>query len=168
MIDFLDSKILRALCKDGRISYASLAGKIHLSQTPTIKRVRRLEETGYIAGYSAILDETKLGGGMNIFVWVSLADQKSSTHADFRKVVNETPQIMECFLTTGDSDYLLRVAVESPAEFERLLAEKISSAAPIRHTRSTFALRSIKREMTPPHLSAYSATGSAFKNELAT
>ncbi|WP_428410451.1 Lrp/AsnC family transcriptional regulator [Hyphococcus sp.] len=155
MIDFLGIKILRALCKDGRMSYACLAEKIHLSQTPTIKRVRRLEEDGYITGYSAILNENKLGGGMNIFVWVTLANQKISTHADFQKLVSETPQIMECFLTTGESDYLLRVAVETPAEFEKLLSEKISSVVPISHTKSSFALRSVKREMIPPHLAVH-------------
>ena len=154
MIDSFGIKILRALCADGRLSYASLAEKIYLSQTPTIKRVRRLEQAGYITGYSAILDENKLGGGLNVFVWVTLANQNISNHAAFRKLAQETPQIMDCFLTTGDSDYLLRIAVDTPAEYEQLLAEKISSIVPIRYTRSTVALRSVKRSLMPPRLAA--------------
>lgn len=152
MIDLLDAKIMRALCQDGRMSYACLAENIHLSQTPTIKRLRRIEENGYITGYTANLDESKLGGSLSIFVWVSLANQKHSTHAAFRKLVDETPQIMDCYLTSGDTDYLLRVAVDSCDEFEKLLSEKISSVAPVRATKSSFALRSIKSRSMPPRL----------------
>jgi DNA-binding Lrp family transcriptional regulator len=153
MIDKVDIKILKALSKDGRMSYACLADHIHLSQTPTIKRVKRIEESGYITGYAAILNENKLGASICVFVWVTLANQRQSTHAAFQKLVNETPQIMDCYLTAGDTDYLLRVAVDSCAEFEKLLTERISSAASIRSTKSSFALRSVKHEMIPPRLS---------------
>ncbi|WP_375207316.1 Lrp/AsnC family transcriptional regulator [Hyphococcus sp.] len=152
MIDFIDTKILRALCADGRMTFTSLAEHIHLSQTPTLKRVRRIEKYGYITGYTAILDEKKLGGGMNVFVSVTLANQKSSTHDNFRKMVKETPQIMECFLTSGDSDYLLRIAVDNMIEYEKILAEKILCITPIKHARSSLSLRSIKQGALPPHI----------------
>ena len=153
MLDFIDLKILRALCKNGRITYANLAEQIHLSQTPTLKRVKRIEESGYVTGYTAIVDENRLGGSMNVFVMVTLASQKIATHHEFRKLVADVPQIMECFLTSGDSDYLLRIAVDSMAEYEKILTEKISSVVPVTNIRSSFSLRPVRRETTPPLLS---------------
>ena len=117
MLDKIDINILRILADDGRISLSDLSARVSLSQTPTAKRVRRLEEDGFIQGYRAIFDNTRLGGAMTVFTWVSIADQKRETLQAFEDLVVKSPEVMDCYLMTGDSDYLLRIAIDGLAEF---------------------------------------------------
>ncbi len=153
IIDGIDIKILKALSADGRISNTDLSERIHLSQTPTYKRVKRLEGDGYITGYKAILDESKLGGRMAVFTWVSLANQKKESLQAFEELVRDAPEVMDCFLMTGDADYLLRIVVDNLYEFESFLTEKMARLGDINSIKSSFALRRIVQKSIPPKLS---------------
>src|ERR1700712_1705431 len=111
-IDKFDVKILNTLANDGRISWRELAEAIGLSLTPTLRRVRLLEERGYIQGYVARLDETRLGGGLVVFVSVAMDKQALEALNHFEERIALVPEVMSCFLMTGDADYLLRVVVK--------------------------------------------------------
>ena len=152
MLDKIDINILRILADDGRISLSDLSARVSLSQTPTAKRVRRLEEDGFIQGYRAIFDNTRLGGAMTVFTWVSLADQKRETLQAFEDLVVKSPEVMDCYLMTGDSDYLLRIAIDGLAEFERFLTDRIAGFARVNSIKSSFALRAVIEKKQPPQL----------------
>ena len=152
LLDPLDIKILRALAEDGRMSLSDLAAHVSLSQTPTAKRVRRLEEEGIIKGYRAVFDDVRLGGSMTVFTWVSLSDQKRESLQAFEKAMAKSPEVMDWYLMTGDSDYLLRIAIDGLAEFERFLTERLAAFARVNSIKSSFALRPVVQERKPPHL----------------
>ena len=153
MLDRMDMKILNLLAADGRMSNTELSERINLSQTPTLKRVKRMEEDGFIVGYKAILDEAKLGGSLTVFTWVSLINQKKESLLEFENLVSKAPQVMDCFLMTGDADYLLRIVVDNLNEFESFLTEKMARLVQINSIKSSFALRRIVQKNTPPMLS---------------
>lgn len=117
-LDRIDLKILRALADDGRLSWRDLAQKVGLSLTPTLRRVRRLEEEHYIQGYFARLDEERLSGAMSVFVSVSLEKQTGDYLARFEERIVDAPQVMSCFQMTGDADYMLRVVVKDLAAYQ--------------------------------------------------
>src|SRR6185312_10050097 len=104
-LDAYDEKILKLLAEDGRISWRDLGDAIGLSATPTLRRVRRLESEGYISGYGARLDESKLGHGISVFVSVTLTAQSEEAIQRFEKAIARSPEVMSCFLMTGDADY---------------------------------------------------------------
>lgn len=152
MLDKTDLRILRALADDGRMSVSDLCDHVSLSHTSTAKRVRRLEEEGYIKGYKAVFDDARLGGAMTVFTWVSLADQKRETLKAFEAAMERSPEVMDCYLMTGDSDYLVRIAIDDLAEFERFLTERLSGFAKVNSIKSSFALRPVVLKRKPPHL----------------
>lgn len=154
MLDAVDVKILNSLSDDGRISNTELSEKINLSHTPTLRRVKRLEEEGYVTGYKAVFDESKLGGSMTVFTWVSLANQKKESLVEFENLVLNAPEVMDCFLMTGDADYLLRIVVDKLDEFESFLTDKMARLVQINSIKSSFALRRIVQKNTPPTLSS--------------
>ena len=151
-LDNIDIKILRALSEDGRVSFSDLATFVSLSQTPTVKRVRRLEECGLIRGYQAVFDEAQLGGAMTVFTWVSLSDQRRETLDAFEEIMIKSPEVMDCYLMTGDSDYLLRLAVDGLAEFEQFLTERLAGFKMVNSIKSSFALRPVIQKRQPPQL----------------
>lgn len=152
MLDQTDIRILRTLADDGRMSLSDLASEVSLSQTPTAKRVRRLEEDGIIKGYRAVFDDARLGGAMTVFTWVSLSDQKRETLEAFEQAMSKSPEVIDCYLMTGDSDYLLRIAIDGPAEFERFLTDRLAGFARVNSIKSSFALRPVVQKRKPPHL----------------
>ena len=111
VLDRIDWNILAALQENGRISNVDLASKVHLSPSPCLARVRALEEAGVINRYVALLDPAAAGLSVNVFVQVTLDRQIESALATFEEAVTRRPEVMECYLMTGTSDYLLRVAV---------------------------------------------------------
>ncbi len=151
--DDIDLKIMRILATDGRVSISDLSETIGLSQTPTAKRVRRLEDSGLISGYRADLDDARLGGALTVFTWVTLVDQKATSIAAFEALMMSSPAVMDCHLMTGDADYLVRIAVDNLKEFEVFLTERISSSDVVSSIRSSFALRSVQLDQCPPALS---------------
>ncbi|AXQ28487.1 Lrp/AsnC family transcriptional regulator [Solimonas sp. K1W22B-7] len=147
-LDKYDMNILRALARDGRMSWRNLADDIGLSLTPTLRRVRRLESEGYIEGYSAHLDEKRLVGAMSAFVSVTLERQVEEVLARFESRVADLPEVMSCFLMSGGADYTLRVVVRDLDHYQQLLS-KLTRIQGVAHIQSSFALKSVIRRRAP-------------------
>ena len=119
--DNLDAAILRELQKNGRATITDLSERVGLSPSPVARRLHNLEEAGFITGYAALLDEVKLGFGVSVFVSVQLDKQVDGALATFEAAVNKFPEVVDCWLMTGNRDYMLRVATTGLADFERFL-----------------------------------------------
>jgi Lrp/AsnC family leucine-responsive transcriptional regulator len=144
-LDEVDRKILRALQQDARLTTAQLADKVGLSTTPCWNRLKRLETQGYIDGYVALLNQEKLGLPETVIIEVTLDRHDEEVLARFGELLADLPEVIEAYLTTGDYDYLVKVAVESTAGYERFLRERLYRIPGIRHSRSSFALRCLKK-----------------------
>ena len=144
-IDETDRRILRALQQDARLTTAQLAEQIGLSTTPCWNRLKRLETQGFIDGYVALLNQDKLGLPETVIIEVTLDRHDEETLTRFGELLAGLPEVIEAYLTTGDYDYLVKVAVESTAGYERFLREKLYRLPGIRHSRSSFALRCLKK-----------------------
>ncbi|WP_068083458.1 Lrp/AsnC family transcriptional regulator [Novosphingobium rosa] len=147
-LDSIDRRILTVLAEDARLSWRDLAERINLSLTPTIRRVRALENEGYILGYNAALSETKLSGELNVFVSVSLNQQNADALALFDTSIQKLPEVMDCYLMTGDADYLLRIVVRNILEYQRMVHE-LSQIPGVNHIKSSFALRPVIQKKNP-------------------
>jgi len=147
-LDRYDRRILQRLTEDGRITWRDLAEEIGLSMTPTIRRVRLLEEAGYIAGYSARLDEGRLAGTMIVFISVTLERQVREALDVFEARVADLPEVMSGFLMTGGADYLLRAVVRNLDHYRDLL-ESITQIPGVAHIQSSFALKSFVNRAAP-------------------
>lgn len=148
-LDRTDHKILSELSRHGRVSWRELSETIGLSLTPTLRRVRQLEESGYITGYSAHLDEARLAGGMSIFVSITLEKQTQDVLDRFEREIAAIPQVMSCFLMTGDADYILRVVVEDLAGYQSLLTSTLTKIPGVNHIKSSFALKAVLNRRAP-------------------
>lgn len=148
-LDTFDRKIIDALVANGRLSWRDLAERVGLSETPTIRRVRSLEQRGLIKGYSAQVNEAALGRPLSIFVSVSLERQNSDELAVFEQAIAEAPQIMSCFMMAGDTDYLLRVAVADVHEFGDFLDTILRPIPGMKRISSSFALKSVVQRAAP-------------------
>lgn len=144
-LDEIDRKILRILRSDGRISNQKLADAIHLSPTPCWNRVRALEEAGFIEQYAAILSQRALGLPDTVIIEVTLERHDEDMLERFGAALAELPEVMEASLLTGDYDYLIKVAVAGTEGYEGFLRQRLYKIPGIRHTRSTFVLRTLKR-----------------------
>ena len=144
-LDRTDKAILTALVADGRMSNSQLAERVGLSPSPCWQRVRKLEDAGVIAGYTAILDSGRLGVGETVFIEVAMERHDDALLEAFGKAVAALPEVLEIYLTTGDYDYLLKVAVSGTAGYEAFLRQKLYKVPGIRNSRSSFALRCLKR-----------------------
>jgi Lrp/AsnC family leucine-responsive transcriptional regulator len=142
-IDDIDQRILVRLQEDGRITNHELANRVGLSPSPCLRRVRQLETSGVIGGYVALLNPEALGLGVTAFVRVRLDGQDDRHLAAFEEAVADLPEVMECYLMTGESDYQLRVLVSSLAEFEDFLRQKLTRISGISQVTSSFALRPV-------------------------
>jgi DNA-binding Lrp family transcriptional regulator len=143
-LDEIDRRILTALQRDGRLSNQDLAARIGISPSPCWRRVRALETDGVIKGYAALVDPAALGLTVSVFTQVSLERQEEKALRIFEAAVAEWPEIMECYLMTGDADYLLRVVVPDLAAYERFLMQKVTRIRGIASIKSSFALRTVK------------------------
>jgi Lrp/AsnC family transcriptional regulator, leucine-responsive regulatory protein len=142
VLDSYDRSILSILAENGRISWRDLAQRIHLSLTPTIRRVQALEEAGWIRGYGARIPERRLIGGMSAFVSVSLARQTDTALEVFEASVASLAGVRECYIMTGEADYLLRVVTSGLEEFE-VLVKQLAALPGISSIKSSIALRSV-------------------------
>lgn len=147
-LDALDLKIMRCLSQDGRMTWRDLAEQIGLSLTPTLRRVRLLEEAGYIKGYFASLDEKRLAGSIIIFISITLEMQKRSSLSIFEDEVSQLPEVMSGFLMTGGADYLLRAVVRD-MDHCRALLDTLTSIDGVAHIQSSFALKAIVNRPSP-------------------
>jgi Lrp/AsnC family transcriptional regulator, leucine-responsive regulatory protein len=143
-IDHLDRAILRELQTNGRISVQELSNRVGLSPTPCARRIRMLEEAGIITGYHALIDETKAGFAFSVFVSVKLDRQIDDTLKEFEKAIRAYPEVVDCWLMTGNRDYLLRLAVRDIAEFEAFLTGKLTKVPVVASIESSIPLRRVK------------------------
>ena len=143
-LDQIDIRILRELSRNGRITSIDLSNRIGLSPSPTTRRVRRLEGAGVISGYSARIDEVALGFDVSVFVSVRLDRQVDDALATFERAIAAFPEVVDCWLMTGDRDYLLRVVTENMREFERFLVGKLTKVDGVASIQSSIPLRRVK------------------------
>lgn len=147
-LDEIDRRILRELQDNARLSNADLAERVGLSASPCWQRVKRLEDSGYIQGYVAILDHKRLGMPDTIIIEVTLERHDDEVIERFGRALTDLPEILEAYLTTGEYDYFIKVAINGTEGYERFLREKLYRIPGIRHTRSCFALRCLKRRFS--------------------
>ncbi len=144
-LDRTDHLILAALQRDGRLSNRDLAERVHLSESACLRRVRALEDRGVITGYAAQVNPARVGLPGNVFVSITLNRQEQGDLAAFEEAVARVPEVMECYLMTGQQDYLLRVVVSDPADFERLHSQHLTRLPGVARVQSSFALRVVRK-----------------------
>lgn len=149
-LDTLDLRILRELQIDASLSNVELARRVHLSPSPCLARVRSLESQGVIRQYVALLDASRLGLHLNVFITISLRQQTLGALESFEQLVCMQDEVMECYLMTGDADYLIRVAVADMAALERFIVERLSPMEQIEKIRSSFALKQVRYKTELP------------------
>lgn len=149
-LDALDLRILDELQRDGALSNVELARRVHLSPSPCLARVRALEAAGVIQRYVALANPAALGLGLSVFISISLKTQNKTALADFEHRISLHEQVMECYLMTGDSDYLIRVAVADIAALERFILEQLTPIPGIEKIRSSFALKQVRYKTALP------------------
>lgn len=142
-MDAIDRKIVAILQAEGRIKMAELSERVGLSPTPCARRVAMLEDAGVITGYSARVDQAKLGLPVTIFVAVELEHQSTDALQAFERAVSKFEEVMECYLMTGSRDILLRVVAQDLTDFDRFLEARLMRVPGIRNTRSSFTLRAM-------------------------
>jgi len=157
-LDAVDLRILRELQADASLSNVELARRVHLSPSPCLARVRALEARGLIRQYVALLDAKQLGLHLNVFISISLKQQSRQALEEFESRISIRDEVMECYLMTGDADYLIRVAVPDMAALERFILEQLSPMKEVEKIRSSFALKQVryKTALPLPALSARS------------
>jgi DNA-binding Lrp family transcriptional regulator len=149
-MDKIDGRILRELQQDASLSNVELARRVGLSPSPCLARVRALEQTGVIRQYVALADAARLGLGLNVFINISLRTQGKDALARFEQRIAEHDEVMECYLMTGDSDYLIRVVVADIAALERFILDQLTPIADVEKIRSSFALKQVRYKTALP------------------
>lgn len=149
-LDPSERKILQLLQEDGRMSNVELAEHIGLSESPTFRRVKQLEQAQVIRGYSAIVDQRAIGLDVVAFVQVSMEKQPDATTEDFHRHVAEEPHIVECHAMSGSHDYLMKVVANSIDHFSELCMGRILKFPGVRHVESAFSLQVVKDSRVLP------------------
>ena len=149
-LDRFDRAILAALQQDGRVTNVQLAQAVNLSESACLRRVRALEESGHIDRYVALLSQAKVGLPGNVYVHIGLQREEDSELARFEEAVRNIPEVMECYLMTGEFDYLLRVAVSDMADFERLHKDALTRLPGVARVNSSVAIRTVQKKTELP------------------
>ncbi len=149
-MDRFDRLILEALQRDGRISNKQLAQQVHLSESACLRRVRALEEDGMIERYVAMLSQSKAGIPGDVLVHIGLHREEQSELAAFEEAVRNIPEVMECYLMTGEFDYLLRVVVADMADFERIHKDELTRLPGVARVNSSVAIRTVLKRTALP------------------
>jgi len=149
-LDAVDLRILSELQQDCSVTNVELARRVHLSPSPCLARVRALESAGVISRYVALADAKALGLGLNVFINISLKTQSKEALAEFERRIADHHEVMECYLMTGDSDYLIRVAVADLPALERFILEQLSPIPGLEKIRSSFALKQVRYKTALP------------------
>ncbi len=149
-LDRYDRAIVNLLQADARIPNARLAEKVSLSESACLRRVRALEESGLIQGYTALIDQQKAGYPVNVFVNITLDRQSQSGLEAFESEVKKIPEVMECYLMTGEHDYFLRLVVADLADFERVHSQHLTRLPSVARVQSSFAMRTVTRTTALP------------------
>lgn len=146
-LDQIDNRILSELQRDARISHQDLSERVGLSPTPCARRIRRLEESGIIKGYRAQIDEQTLGFGFTVFVSVQLDRQVDNNLKQFEAAIAKLPEVIDCWLMTGNRDYLLRVVLIDLLEFEKFMTLKLTHIEGVASLESSVPIRRVKEGM---------------------
>ena len=149
-LDAFDRRIIQQLQRNGRISNVDLAKAVGLSPSPCLRRVRDLEEAGIIDRYVAILNQGSAGFSLSVFVQVTLERQVETALETFERTIAERPEVMEAYLMTGDSDYLLRIVVPDVSDYEVFLKDHLTRIPGVASIKSSFALNRVKYETALP------------------
>jgi len=150
ILDATDIRILDQLQSDASLSNVDLAKRVHLSPSPCLARVRALEQAGVIRQYVALLDAKQLGVHLNVFISISLKQQSRQALEEFEQHIAVRDEVMECYLMTGDADYLIRVAVPDMSALESFILEQLSPIAQVEKIRSSFALKQVRYKTALP------------------
>ncbi|MDA3922169.1 MAG: Lrp/AsnC family transcriptional regulator [Salinisphaera sp.] len=150
-LDRYDRQILEVLQTEGRISNQALAEQVNLSPSPCLRRVRALEEAGFITGYRALVDARRLGYGLNVVLLISMDQHTPERFAHFEARVSALPEVQECLLITGqEADYQLRIVVVDMDDYQRLLLEHITRIEGVSGVHSSFVLRRVLHDRALP------------------
>lgn len=149
-LDTIDLKILTQLQDNAKISNTELAARVGLSPSPCLARVRALEQAGFIDRYVTLLAPAKLGLGINVFIQVRVERQVEQQLDRFQEAVCSYPEVMECYLMTGDFDYLIRVIVSDMRALEQFIIDKLSKLTGISNIRSSIALKQVQYKTALP------------------
>jgi DNA-binding Lrp family transcriptional regulator len=150
LLDAVDYKILAQLQEDSSVTNVELARRVHLSPSPCLQRVKALEAAGVIQRYVALTQPQALGLGLNVFISISLKEQSKAALAEFEQRIAEHDEVMECYLMTGDSDYLIRVAIADMAALEKFILEQLTPIPGVEKIRSSFALKQVRYKTALP------------------
>lgn len=149
-LDAIDQRIVSALQADGRLTNADLAQRVGLSPSPCLRRVRRLEDEGYIKSYRAMLSRDQIGLGLTVFVNVKIEAHANDKAIAFEEAVVAFPEVVACHMVSGEADYLLEVVVPDLGQYRGFLVDKLLELSLIREVRSNFAIETLKADAVLP------------------
>ena len=149
-LDRYDKSILKALQADGRITNVELAARVNLSESACLRRVRALEDANMIDRYVALVNQAGAGLSGNVYVFIALQREVESELAAFEAAIRDIPEVMECYLMTGEFDYLLRVVVADMADFERLHRDSLTRLPGVARVNSSVAIRTVQKKTELP------------------
>ncbi|RMF18282.1 MAG: Lrp/AsnC family transcriptional regulator [Alphaproteobacteria bacterium] len=144
-LDAVDMKILATLQNEGRITNVDLAERVGITAPPCLRRVRALEEAGYIRGYHADIDQEMLGYGITVFAMVSLKSQAETDLQNFERKVADWPLVRECYMLNGEIDFILKIVARDLAEFQRFLTTQLTPAENVENVKTSLTIRCSKR-----------------------
>ncbi len=147
-LDRIDLNILRCLQENARISYVDLAAEVGLSTTPCLERVKRLERSGIIRGYQALLDPQALKANLLVFVEISLETQSPAVFDEFRRAVEQLPQIQECHLVSGQFDYILKCRIPEMSAYRQLLGDVVLTLPGVKESKSYVVMEEVKESFS--------------------
>ena len=156
-LDKFDLAILAALQQDARASLQDISARVGLSTTPCWTRIKKMESEGVILGYTVRIDPAAVGFTETVIVQVTLESHTDEMLEAFGKALAEIPEVMEAYLISGDYDYYIRIAVRDTRDYERLLRERLYRIPGIRHSKSSFVLRTLKESLIPLYSAPVSA-----------
>jgi DNA-binding Lrp family transcriptional regulator len=149
-LDPVDRRILRELQRDGAIRNDVLAQKVGLSASPTLRRVKALEEAGYVRSYVALLNPDRLGLGVRVLIEIRLTVQDRDALDRFEKAVSAIPEVIECVTVLGNWDYVLTVVAKDIEDYQRVLLDRLAKLPGVANYKSTLVVRDVKRSTELP------------------
>ena len=149
-LDAVDQRILEALQANGRLTATELAETVGLTTSPCLRRLRLLEDAGIIRGYTALVDQAKVGLPISVFVSIKLERQSEEAMERFETAVRRCPEVLECYLMTGPRDYLLRVVARDLTDYEQFVKGTLTRMSGIANIESSFALGQVKHSNALP------------------
>ena len=149
-LDEIDLRILRDLQENGKITNVELARRVGISAPPCLRRVRALEEAGFITGYHAEVEPAKLGYNVTVFAQVGLDSQSETELSAFEELVRSWPEVRDCHMLAGEADFILRIVAQDWETYQKFVTEKLTPAPNVANVKSALTLRASKHEPGVP------------------